>query len=122
MVMAYVYILECADGSFYTGSTRYLEKRLQEHQQGEGARHTAKRLPVRLVYWEEWPHVEVAFEREKQIQGWSRKKKQALIAGEFARLPELSTCQNSSHFRYCRAGFDSAQAGFDSAQPADTDP
>ena len=125
--MAYIYILECADGSLYTGSTRHLEKRLQEHQQGEGARHTAKRLPVRLVYWEKWPHVGAAFEREKQIQGWSRKKKQALIAGEFERLPELSICQNSSHCCYWRAGFDSVSAGFDSlrhdsgqaAQPAD---
>jgi len=106
--VAYVYILECADGSFYTGSTRYLEKRLQQHQRGEGARHTAKRLPVQLVYWEEWPHIGAAFEREKQIQGWSRKKKQALIAGEYGRLPELSACQNGSHSRYWRVGFDSA--------------
>ena len=112
--MAYVYILECADGSFYTGSTRHLEKRLWQHQRGEGARHTAKRLPVKLVYWEAWPHIGAAFEREKQIQGWSRKKKRSLIMGEFERLPELSACQNASHSRY------RPDAGFDSAQPADT--
>ncbi len=78
---SYMYILECADGSYYTGSTLNLEKRLWEHQNGKGANHTKKRLPVKLVYCEPYDRVEDAFRREKQIQGWSRRKKQALIEG-----------------------------------------
>jgi putative endonuclease len=86
----YMYILECADRSYYTGSTKYLELRLLQHQSGEGANHTKKRLPVQLVYFEEFDRIDKAFYREKQVQGWSRKKKEALIKGEHANLPELS--------------------------------
>ncbi len=85
-----MYILECADGSYYTGSTTNLELRLQQHQSGEGANHTKKRLPVKLVYYEEFPRIDEAFYREKQVQGWSRKKKEALIRGETDKLPELA--------------------------------
>jgi putative endonuclease len=86
----YVYILECADGSYYTGSTKDLDLRLAQHQNGQGAIHTRKRLPVKLVYYEEFQRIDEAFIREKQIQGWNRKKKQALIDGKFDELPELS--------------------------------
>jgi len=72
--MPYMYILECADGSYYTGSTWDLEHRLWEHQNGLGAKHTAKRLPVTLLYCEECERIEDAYIREKQIQGWSRKR------------------------------------------------
>lgn len=95
--MPYMYILECADGSYYTGSTRNLEKRLWEHQNGMGANHTAKRLPVKLVYCEQCDRVDDAFYREKQIQGWSRKKKQALIVGDTNQIHHLAECQNESH-------------------------
>jgi putative endonuclease len=74
MNMPHMYILECADGSYYTGSTWNLEKRLWEHQNGEGSNHTKKRLPVKLAYCEYYERVEDAYNREKQIQGWSRKK------------------------------------------------
>lgn len=96
--MPYTYILECADGSFYTGSTRDLERRLWQHQNGLGARHTAKRLPVKLVYYEVYDRIDQAFYREKQIQGWSRQKKQALIAGDPKQLHRLAECQNESHY------------------------
>jgi putative endonuclease len=86
----YCYILECSDGSYYTGSIKNLELRLQQHQNGEAANHTKKRLPVKLVYVELFDRIDEAFYREKQIQGWSRAKKEALINGEFNRLPELS--------------------------------
>jgi putative endonuclease len=86
----YTYILECADGSYYTGSTVDLKYRVKQHQEGKGANHTKKRLPVKLVYWEEYDRIDDAFYREKQIQGWSRKKKEALIKGDFGKLPELS--------------------------------
>ncbi len=88
--MPYMYILECSDGSYYTGSTWDLTKRLWEHQNGLGARHTAKHLPVKLVYCEPYERVEDAFRREKQVQGWSRRKKQALIEANKDNLIEYS--------------------------------
>ena len=88
--MAYMYIVECSDGTYYTGSTKDLERRLSEHQNGKGAKYTRARLPINLIYYEEYPQVREAFYREKQIQGWSRKKKKALIEGRYADLPMLS--------------------------------
>jgi putative endonuclease len=90
MAKGYMYILECADGSYYVGSTKYLELRFEQHQNGEGANHTKKRLPVKMVYFEEFDRIDHAFYREKQVQGWSRKKKEALIKREFSALPDLS--------------------------------
>ncbi len=89
-MIGYIYILECNNGSYYTGSTINLEQRILQHQTGEGANYTRKHLPVRLVYFEEFGQIEEAFKREKQIQGWSRKKKEALIKGQFDKLMELS--------------------------------
>lgn len=88
--MPYVYILECADGSYYVGSTRALEARFAQHASGEGAAYTRRRRPVKLVFAEEYERIDDAYEREKQIQGWSRAKRQALIARRFEALPELS--------------------------------
>lgn len=90
MKTGYTYILKCSNGSYYTGSTVNLERRLIEHQNGEGANHTKKYLPVELVYFEKHSHVAEAFRREKQIQGWSRTKKEALINGKNNLLPTLS--------------------------------
>lgn len=92
----FMYILECADGSYYTGSTKNLEVRLKQHQSGEGANHTRKHLPVKLVYYERYPRIDLAFYREKQVQGWSRKKKAALINGEHDKLPELAKAYRDS--------------------------
>jgi putative endonuclease len=86
----YMYILLCADGSYYTGSTINLERRLEQHQKGEGANHTRKRLPVKLLYYEEYQRIDEAFYREKQVKGWSRKKKEALIEGKTNLLPDLA--------------------------------
>jgi len=105
MVKGYMYILECSDGSFYTGSTKYLDLRIRQHQSGEGANHTKKHLPVKLIYYEEFSRIDHAFYREKQVQGWSRKKKEALIDGEFERLHFEAECKNETHY----GGFDSAQ-------------
>lgn len=90
MSKGYMYILECADGSYYTGSTKNLEKRLWEHQNMLGANYTKRRLPVKLVYYEEYQRIDEAFYREKQVQGWSRKKKEALINGKPELLPKLA--------------------------------
>lgn len=86
----YTYILHCSDGSYYTGSTKNLALRLEQHQAGEGANYTRKRLPVKLIYYEEYNRIDEAFYREKQIQGWSRKKKEALIEGKQELLPKLA--------------------------------
>ncbi len=87
---AWMYILECADGSFYTGSTKDINLRLAQHESGEGSNHTRKRLPVKLVYCEEYDRIDDAFLREKQVQRWSRKKKIALIKLAHEKLPKLS--------------------------------
>ncbi|MCI5159120.1 MAG: GIY-YIG nuclease family protein [Candidatus Electrothrix sp. AUS1_2] len=97
MAGGYMYILECADGSYYTGSTKDLERRLAQHQAGEGSRHTARRLPVKLLYYEEFSRIDEAFYREKQVQGWSRKKKEALMRGMTEELKRLAECKNETH-------------------------
>ena len=86
----FTYILQCSDDSYYIGSTKDIELRMEQHVRGEGANHTKKRLPVKLVYLEEFTRIDEAFYREKQIQGWSRSKKEALICGNYNQLPELS--------------------------------
>ena len=86
----YMYILECSDGSFYVGSTHDLDLRLAHHQIGEGANYTKKLLPVKLIYYEHFARIDEAFYREKQVQGWSRRKKLALINNNNEQLPELS--------------------------------
>ena len=91
-----MYILKCSNGAYYTGSTKNLDLRLQQHQNGEGANFTKKHLPVKLMYFEEYERIDTAFYREKQVQGWSRKKKEALINGEYEKLPGLS--KNYSEF------------------------
>ncbi len=95
----YTYILRCSDGSYYTGSTIDLERRLEQHQSGEGANHTKKRLPVELVYVEEYDRIDSAFYREKQIQNWSKNKKEALIAGDTNKLRELAICLNETNHK-----------------------
>jgi len=95
MLKGWVYILECSDGSYYTGSTNDIERRLAQHQQGEGAQYTKNRRPVKLAYSEEFKRVDEAFHREKQVQGWSRAKKKALIEGRFDDLPALSGSTSS---------------------------
>jgi putative endonuclease len=90
MAKGYMYILECDDGTYYTGSTKDLNIRMKQHQDGKGANHTAKRLPVKLLYYEEYDRIDKAFYREKQIQGWSRKKKEALMNGASNLLPQLA--------------------------------
>jgi putative endonuclease len=88
--MPFVYMLECADGSYYVGSTWDLERRVGEHNEGLGAEYTKRRRPVRLVWSEQLNRIDEAFLVEKQIQGWGRKKRQALIDGRFEDLPALA--------------------------------
>jgi len=88
--MAWTYILECSDGSFYVGSTWDLERRLFQHNAGEGAAYTRRRRPVRLVWAAEFDRIRTAYECEKQIQGWGRAKRLALIEGRLEDLPALA--------------------------------
>ncbi len=95
----WMYILECCDGSYYTGSTNNLELRIEQHNAGYGSNYTKKRLPIKLVYYEEFQRIEQAFYREKQVQKWSRKKKKALINGTLNDLHALSECTNGTHYK-----------------------
>ena len=87
-----LYILRCADGSYYVGTTRLpVEARLSEHQSGFDAKsYTASRLPVSLVYSAHYDLITDAIAAERQIKGWRREKKEALIRGDFESLPALS--------------------------------
>lgn len=89
--MFYVYILQCNDGSFYTGHTDDLDKRLAQHTQAYFNNcYTAKRLPVVLVYQGKFETRDRARIVEKQVKGWSRKKKQALINDDWNEIARLS--------------------------------
>ncbi len=91
--MPWTYILECADGTLYVGSTTDLERRFSEHNLGLGAAYTRlrHRRPVRLAWAGEFARVDDAFRFEKQVQGWSRAKRMALIEGRFDDLPALAS-------------------------------
>ncbi len=88
--MAWMYILECSDGSYYVGSTTDLERRIWEHNEGLGGKYTARRRPVKLAYAAEFTSIAETYEREKQVQGWGRAKREALIRGDYDALPELA--------------------------------
>ena len=81
MDKTFTYIVECSDHTLYTGWTNDLEKRIQAHNEGKGAKYTKTRRPVRLVYFETFPTKEEAMSREYRIKQLSRRKKQQLIAG-----------------------------------------
>jgi putative endonuclease len=88
---AWLYILRCADGSYYTGTTRAdLEQRFAEHQSGRFPGFTARRRPVVLVYSEYFDQIVDAIAAERRIKGWSRAKKEALVNGDFQRISELA--------------------------------
>ena len=88
---AHVYILRCADGSYYVGSARLgLERRLSEHSHGTYGGYTAKRLPVQLVWSQHFHDITDAIAVERQIKGWSRAKKEALIRGDHDSLRSLA--------------------------------
>jgi putative endonuclease len=84
-------MLRCVDGSFYVGTTRdSLEKRMAEHQAGICSGYTSHRRPVTLVFYQQFQRIEDAISAERQIKGWRREKKEALIPGDFAALPGLA--------------------------------
>ena len=88
--MHFVYILQCSDDRYYIGSTHDVLKRLEVHRSGEGPLFTSRRLPVRLIYQESFATLEEAVRREKQLKGWSRAKKAALVSGNLKSLSNLA--------------------------------
>ncbi len=86
----WVYILRCADSSYYTGHTDNLEKRIGEHHNGLCDGYTARRLPVELVFSQECSTREEALAAEQQIKGWNRKKKEAMMRGDWTEVSRLA--------------------------------
>ena len=92
---AYVYILRCRDGKYYVGTTREtLEKRVNEHNAGLLGGFTSSRLPVELVFSEHFDRITDAIAAERQLKGWSRAKKEALMRGDFEGLKELARAKS----------------------------
>jgi putative endonuclease len=94
--MFWVYILGCSDNSYYTGHTDNLEGRIGAHQSGECDGYTASRLPVELIWSQECATREEALSAERQIKGWSRKKKEALIRGDWAEVSMLAQSKSKT--------------------------
>lgn len=93
----YVYIVKCNDGSYYTGITNNIEKRLIQHNKGVNAdSYTYSRRPVNLVFYELFTDYNLALEWETRIKKWSVKKKEALINSDWKRLVEESKCKNET--------------------------
>lgn len=90
-MIAYLYILRCADNSYYVGTTRTdLETRVAQHNAGSFGGYTARRRPVVLVFHQEFARVTDAIAAERQVKGWSRAKKEALVRGDFEALRHLA--------------------------------
>ena len=103
----FVYILKCADGSYYTGITNDVDRRFNEHQSGYNRKaYTFRRRPLELVFYLDFPDPVQAIDFEKQVKGWTRKKKEAIIRGDWENLKKLAACKNET-----------SHLGFDSAQP-----
>ena len=86
----YAYMLRCSDGSYYVGHTDNLDARIGAHQSGLLPGYTQKRRPVQLVWHQEFPERDQAFAAERQIKGWSRPKKEALIRGDWEGIQLLA--------------------------------
>ncbi|MEI6750507.1 MAG: GIY-YIG nuclease family protein [Bacteroidota bacterium] len=96
----FVYLLKCADNSFYTGITNNIERRLSEHETGRNPGcYTFFRRPVELVYSEYFYDPDQAIAFEKKVKGWAMAKKEALINHNWDKIKFLSECQNLTHFR-----------------------
>lgn len=92
-----VYIIKCSDGTYYTGVTNDLERRLTEHNEGHNPlSYTYTRRPVKLMFAAGFNDPQEAINFEKQVKGWSRKKKEALFIEEWQRIKELAQCNNES--------------------------
>lgn len=92
----YVYIVECRDGSYYTGVTNDVDRRVEQHNEGLDPNcYTFKRRPVTLKYYEHFFHIKNAIAWEKQVKGWSRKKKEALFKRDYKGIQELAKSRSN---------------------------
>lgn len=98
--MFWVYILKCADNSYYIGHTDNLEIRIAQHKAGECPGYTVSRLPVELIWLQEFNSREESLSAERQIKGWSRKKKEAMMRGDWAEVSRLARSK-SAHGSTC---------------------
>ncbi len=107
----YVYIVKCADQSYYTGITNNIERRLYGHNHGTNPDYyTYKRRPVKLMFIQDFSNPKDAIVAEKQIKGWSRKKKEALFHGDWNKIHKLAKCENNtSHVHHKKLSLDSAR-------------
>jgi predicted GIY-YIG superfamily endonuclease len=96
MLGFWVYMLLCGDGSYYVGHTDDLERRMAQHASGELGGYTAERHPLTLVFVEEFPTRDEAICRERQIKGWSRRKKEALVARDWPALQQFARTARQS--------------------------
>ncbi len=97
----FVYIVQCSDGSYYTGITNDIARRISEHNTGaDRTCYTFKRRPVKLLLSAMFHDVNQAIRFEKQVKGWSRKKKEALIEGRWDDLKILASCKNATNHRF----------------------
>lgn len=104
---AWVYIVSCSDKSYYTGSTTKLEQRIADHNTGKFEGYTSHRLPVKLLWSEEFVNIREATVLERKIKGWSRKKKEALMNGDINLLHEHSRSTYSKKYCMPEPTFDS---------------
>lgn len=96
MQNSWFYILKCSDDSFYCGCTSNLENRINELKLGKFKGYTSARLPVKLVYSQEFSDINDAISAERQIKKWGRKKKEALMNGDIDLLHKLAKCKNET--------------------------
>jgi predicted GIY-YIG superfamily endonuclease len=96
MSSGYLYMLKCPDGTYYVGSTRNLDARMSQHGAGKGSEYTRTRMPVELVFAAEFDSVQEAWEMERRVHGWSRAKREALIAGDWNQIRRLASRAKSS--------------------------
>ena len=101
----WVYVLKCADGSYYTGHTDNLDLRLAQHQAGEGGAYTRERLPVELMYSDWLEDRDSAFQAERRIKNWSRAKKEALFAQDGQALSRLAVPPSERQMRSASLDF-----------------
>ncbi|GGD23486.1 GIY-YIG nuclease family protein [Hyunsoonleella pacifica] len=103
MYSYFVYILKCSDGSYYTGITNNLEKRVNEHIYGKFKDcYTYKRRPIEIKFYETFNNVLQVIYFEKKIKKWTRAKKETLINGNFDMLQILAECRNATHYKYLK--------------------
>lgn len=103
-IKSWVYILQCSDGSYYTGCTTNLVKPMDQHHRGLLDGYTSKRRPIKLLWTEEFRDINEAIDAERQIKGWGRKKKEALMRNDFELLHELAQSSEMQARRSDRGG------------------